>query len=593
MPRQYTPEAIQAIDIHFENLSYEVQIGYRGPKKQILKGLNGIFKCGELTAIMGPSGAGKSSFLNILTGFQEENVRGTVDCINRQGKLNRNKCKKVSCYIQQTDSLYGMFTVQESMMTASCLKIANITQKLRQILIDDILNMLNLAKAKDTRITQLSGGQKKRLSIALELIDNPPIMFLDEPTTGLDSLASLQCISVLQTLAKSGRTIICTIHQPSAALYHMFDYVYLLVDGHCMYAGASNNTVNYFAKQGLQCPRYHNPADYMLEVASQEHGDHNDRLITAAKKHCQRDQTPVRNFLKAQLSFASNKEGTTLNPPSEMMRFQILLRRYVLLMYRDRTTTQIKILFHLLVGVLLGLLYENAGNDSSKTISNIGFQLVTIIYLGYTSTMPAVLKFPLEIDILKKERFNNWYQLKTYYITTLVTSIPLQMLVNFLYLSVSYVLSNQPMEWFRYYRFLIIIILTSITSESFGINCGTIFNPINGTFVGAITIAAMTVLSGFLILLSHMPVILYYISYINYFRYAFDGLIQALYGYHRDKLNCPSSVEYCHYRIPSKILKELSMDKSMFWIDVLMLFIYFVILRITAYKLLQRKLKKL
>jgi len=476
-------------------------------------------------------------------------------------------------------------------MIASYLKIADITQKLRQKLIDDILNVLSLTRAKNTRVGRLSGGQKKRLSIALELIDNPPIMFLDEPTTGLDSLASSQCISALQNLARSGRAIICTIHQPSAALYQMFDYVYLVVDGRCMYAGKPDNTVNYFAKQGFQCPKYHNPADYMLEVVTREYGDYNDQLAIAAKDYCQRDEMPLdmNSFIRSRLSF--DNEGMTINPPSEKTRFRVLLRRCIMLLYRDWLTTHIKVLLHFLVAVLLGLLFEHSGDDGSKTISNVSYMLVTVLYLVYTSMMPAVLKFPLELNILRKERFNNWYQLKTYCVTVLMTTLPLQILIGLIYSIVSYLLSSQPMEWFRFYRFLLIVILTSITAESMGISLGTIFNPVNGTFIGSIIICIMLTLAGFLIFFNHMPVIFYYISYINYLKYAFDGLLQALYGYHRDKLDC--YVTYCHYRIPSALLEEMNMNKPTFWIDVVVLFGYFVIFRLMSYKMLKRRLTKL
>lgn len=594
---QYKPVTLKTrmIHIQFKDLSYEVQIGYCRQKKQILKGLDGIFKAGELTAIMGTSGAGKSTLLNILNGFQQGRLTGEINYIGNKGTQNWNKYKKDSCYIQQTDYLYDLFTVQESMMIAAYLKIGNVTHKFRHMLTENILKRLNLTKTKDTMISGLSGGQKKRLSIALELIDNPPIMFLDEPTTGLDSLASFQCVSALQSLAKNGRTIICTIHQPSAMIYEMFDHIYLIVDGQCMYAGTPANTVSYFARQGFQCPKYHNPADYMLDVVNGEYGNYDNQLITMAKHHCQRVLTPLKHCMIKEMSFDERNVQvlSTIKPPSEITKFMILVRRSMLLMYRDWTMVHLKMIILFFMAILLGLIFEHTGDDSSKTFSNFGFLMISIIYIVYTTLIPAVLKFPLEIAILRKERFNNWYKLKTYYIAVLMTTLPLQILCSLIYSSISYVLTSQPMEWHRFFMFLLILLLTSLVSEGIGLGLGAIFNPINGTFLGAIIVCAMLCLSGFLILFNHMPVILYYISYMSFIRYAFEGLMQAIYGFHREKIQCPSYIDYCHFRIPSMILKELDMFKPMFWIDVTILFGWFVIIRIIVYMTIKKKLSKL
>ncbi|KAG7210047.1 hypothetical protein KM043_011621 [Ampulex compressa] len=584
----------QPIDIEFSNVVYETKVGFRGPMKQILKGMNGRFKSGELTAIMGPSGAGKSTLLNILTGFQTEGLKGNIQYIGIKGKRTWNEYRKECCYIQQEDQLYPLFSVYEIMTMATNLKIGNsINRKAKRMLIDDILENLDLIKSKETRCDKLSGGQKKRLNIGLELIDNPPLMFLDEPTTGLDSLSSFQCLSMLQSLAKGGRTIICTIHQPSAILYEMFDHIYLLAEGRCMYQGAPKNTVAYFSAVGLNCPNYHNPADYMMEVVTKEYGNFNDHLAIMA---CDNSWRAV-SAGKSQLYDDSNdqryrdgKATVLVNPPTEIFRFWVLLNRCFIQLFRDWTVTHLKVAAHFLVGMILGLLYVNAGEDGSKTLNNVGFFLVTTIYLCYTSMMPAVLKFPSELMVLKKEQFNNWYKLRTYYIAMFIANLPVQVIFALVYSSVSYLMTSQPLQLIRFLMFLVITILTSMTSESVGLLLGTMVNPINGTFLGAIITCALLIFAGFLVLFNHMSFVMYYVSYASYLRYSLDGLVQSVYGFNREVLPCPHDMIYCHYRVPKTILDELAMSNGKYWLDVVVLFVAFIAFRIVTYCTLKRTL---
>lgn len=128
--------------------------------------------------------------------------------------------------------------------------------------IDEILNGLNLSHRKSSTAKTLSGGERKRLSIALELVTNPQIMFLDEPTSGLDEVTASACIRLLRDLAHQDRTIICTIHQPSAAMFELFDNMYLLAQGQCVYSGSPKVLIPFLLSRGYTCPKYNNPADY-------------------------------------------------------------------------------------------------------------------------------------------------------------------------------------------------------------------------------------------------------------------------------------------------------------------------------------------
>jgi ATP-binding cassette subfamily G (WHITE) protein 1 len=278
-------------------------------------------------------------------------------------------------------------------------------------------------------------------------------------------------------------------------------------------------------------------------------------------------------------------------PPSEWFKFCVLVKRSFLQLYRDWTISHLKMVLHFLVGIVLGLNYYRSGNDGSKTISNVGFFIISTVYLAYTSLMPAVLKFPSELAVLKKERFNNWYKLKTYYAAFLISDIPLQILFSVAYISTSYFLSDQPAEPFRFFMVLMILVLVALSASSLGLVIGTLVNPINGTFFGAISIAVMLCVAGFLILFTHMSKVMYLLTYVSFMSYSYEALVQAVYGFGRAAIPCPEEVDYCHLKVPELILRELGMEKNTYWADVGFLIGNFFLLRMLAFCTLKRRLR--
>lgn len=175
-----------------------------------------------------------------------------------KGTIRTNK--KTSCYITQEDFHQPLLTVHEMMKVACSLKLKAGTE--HSTIIEEILKNLNLNHRRTITADRLSGGERKRLSIALELVANPSIFFLDEPTSGLDEVTAAQCIRLLKSLAKQDRTVVCTIHQPSAAIFSLFDEIFILAQGECVYQGAPKELVSFLTYSNYECPRHYNPADY-------------------------------------------------------------------------------------------------------------------------------------------------------------------------------------------------------------------------------------------------------------------------------------------------------------------------------------------
>uniref|UniRef100_U5EUI7 Putative the eye pigment transporter n=1 Tax=Corethrella appendiculata TaxID=1370023 RepID=U5EUI7_9DIPT len=585
----------ESVDIQFKDVTYTARVGFRKVKKEILHKVNGKFPGGQLIAIMGPSGAGKSTLLDVLSGYKKSNVNGAV-YVN--GRIrNADSFRKMTCYITQDDRLQLLLTVLENMRIAADLKLGvNTAYEKKESIIEDILTALGLYEHQMTLAGRLSGGQKKRLSIALELISNPTIMFLDEPTTGLDSFSCTQVVQLLKQLSEQGRTIICTIHQPSAKLFQQFDQVYVLAQGECLYQGSPNRLVQYLQSIDIPCPMYHNPADFVIELASAEYGEDKiqSMVLNMSNGECTdwfSDKSKVLKLeqLRIKYPIAKIENGSgNFHATSQFHQLKVLLRRGYIRSKRDTTLTHLRIASNVIVAVMLGLLFIKAGNEGSRVLDNYNLLFAILIHHKMSTMMLTILTFPTEMSVLIKEHFNRWYSLKVYYASVTIIELPVVTIACIMFTIIIYLLSAQPMEWNRFLMFLAISWLTVIIAQSLGLLIGAWFDVVNGTFIGPTMTVPMMMFAGFGVRLKDLPDYLKWGSHISYLRYGLEGYVGAIYG-NRSTLDCEMKA-YCHYRYPQKFLTEISMEGDKFWTDFYALFVTILLLRLACYYILRWKI---
>jgi ABC-type multidrug transport system ATPase subunit len=292
------------INIGFDNISLTV----RDNGKQVLRGTTGQFQSGHLYAVMGPSGCGKTSFLNTLTGKGAGYgiIKGRV--LVNGVEMQTDSYRSVMGFVPQTDSVHTSLTVRENLMYSARLRLPSQTSDdALENIVQDVITVLQLGHIQDSLVgsieekRRISGGQRKRVNVGIELVADPTILFLDEPTTGLDSSGAYDVISALKNMTKLGWTIVTVIHQPRYSIFTLFDQVLLLgmggytgkkhfrfqsnyflfiffvdilniytdenkCDDNSVYLGPSIRAVEYFESLGFDLPQSENPADTILDV---------------------------------------------------------------------------------------------------------------------------------------------------------------------------------------------------------------------------------------------------------------------------------------------------------------------------------------
>ena len=270
--------------LHFSDISYTLG------NRVILDSISGSVKPGQLLAIMGASGAGKSTFLDILA---RKNKRGAVTgqtFVNGR-EVEDSDFKKMMGFVDQEDTLMSTLTVYETVLYSALLRLPReMSFEAKKFRTLETMHELGILGIKDARIGEsgklccfryvesltpcisgrrsISGGEKRRVSIACELVTSPSILFLDEPTSGLDAFNALSVVSSLVTLAKDyNRTVVFTIHQPRSNIVSLFDKLLVLAQGKLIYSGDADKCTDYLDAIGQPCPAGFNIADFLSALS--------------------------------------------------------------------------------------------------------------------------------------------------------------------------------------------------------------------------------------------------------------------------------------------------------------------------------------
>uniref|UniRef100_A0A1I8NMU7 ABC transporter domain-containing protein n=1 Tax=Stomoxys calcitrans TaxID=35570 RepID=A0A1I8NMU7_STOCA len=365
----------------------------------------------------------------------------------------------------------------------------------RKMIIQDLLERTGLMAAANSRIGSgddkkvLSGGERKRLAFAVELLNDPVILFCDEPTTGMDSYSAQQLVQTLYELAKKGTTILCTIHQPSSQLFDMFNNVLLLADGRVAFTGSPQNALEFFAEHGYPCPEAYNPADFLIgvlatdpgyEQASQRSAQYICDLFAVSSAAKQRDMLVNLEIHMAETGdYPFDTEVDDFKSAFWGKKILILWYRYTLSLLRDPTLQWMRFLQKMAMAIIIGLCFAGTTQLDQMGVQAVQGALFVMISENTFNPMYTVLNvFPQGFPLFMRETRAGTYSTAQYYIGTIAAMLPGMVLEPFVFVIICYFVAGLRPTFFAFLITAIAVVLVMNVSTACGCFFSTAFNSL-------------------------------------------------------------------------------------------------------------------
>ncbi|XP_068752637.1 broad substrate specificity ATP-binding cassette transporter ABCG2-like isoform X1 [Montipora capricornis] len=562
--------------ISCHNICYSVTTKEKGIKKerQIIKNLSGLVQPG-LNAILGPTGSGKTTLLDILAGRKDGKHLSGVVLVNGQKQPENFKC--ITGYVVQDDVVMGTLTVRENLHFSASLRLSRkLSKRERSKRVEETLSDLGLFHVAESKVGNefirgISGGERKRTNIGMELILAPSVLFLDEPTTGLDAATAVSVVQLLQGLGHRGKTVIMSIHQPRYSIFKTFDTISLLSNGEFVYQGPANQAMKYFEDIGFVCEPHNNPADFFMDVINEcdaAHGLSNSSETTVVSMGEGHSSTKPPNlpeiFRKSQFAkivqdstkpileeFSASQGSVVVSEGDKITYATSFCSQLVTVsgraaknILRNPQTSIVQLIVMIIFALIVGAIYYQLKRDEHGIQNRVGvfFFLVMNTVFGNLS---AVELFIEERPTFIHESASGYYRISVYFLAKVFCDlIPLRLVPASIFSVVVYFMTGLDRQVAKFFIFTFTLILTNLCACSVGFfvsACVRTF-AIANLLVG-LPYVFMMVFGGVLINLYSVLSWLAWIKYISIFRYAIEILeINELHNMH---FHCPANSTLC------------------------------------------------
>ncbi|XP_052215978.1 uncharacterized protein LOC127834288 isoform X2 [Dreissena polymorpha] len=534
----------------------------------ILKKIQFSACSGDLLAVMGESGSGKTTLMNVIAGRQAF----TSGKITLNGAPFGKQLRRRLGFVLQNDVFFSNLTLWETLYFTAMIRLPerlSREEKLRRL--NEIVDILDIRKCLHTVMGDmftrgLSGGEKKRASVACELLTDPDILLLDEPTSGLDSSTSLKLVRQLKDFAVTfNKTILVTIHQPSSQTYHLFDTLLLLTRGEVAYFGkAHGSPLDFLGRFGFKCDPLYNPADFLIEVMK-ESTEKLEEVIKANAESYQTFNAPLKKLEITEgltnKAFVPDLSAIEKADPEAMHGSQVPLQskrfsrdcavdlddlgldiqesrdqrwptgfatQFRMLTWRNYKQSKSRIFeFHDMVhfailAAIAGVLFFQISKTAEVLRDRMGLIFFCITFWTFEPAIQAVLTFPSERGLITKERSAGAYRLSAYYLARTVSELPLQIVVPTLFYTFVYWMAGLN-DVTVFFMTLPILLLSVISAQGFGLLIGALYSNMKvALLAGNTCILTWLLFSGFIT--QTIPWWLRWARYVSHIQYPLSAI---------------------------------------------------------------------
>ncbi|GFG34519.1 hypothetical protein Cfor_11530 [Coptotermes formosanus] len=583
----------------------------------ILNSVSGKIQSGNLVAIMGPSGCGKTSLLAAVSGRIKGTMTGEVLLCGQQ--VDGSLLTRISGFVPQKDITFETLTAKEHLWFMSCMRLdRELCNDIRSRWIKALFQDLNLAGCEDTPISALSGGERKRLSLAVELLTDPPLLLCDEPTTGLDSYSASAVVEKLHHLVSRGKAVLCSIHQPTSDMLSCFHKLILLAGGRVAFHGTVVQAYTFFSSQGFLCPPSYNPAEFFIQKLSVIPGEEDaslerlEKLFDAFRSseqnqslqlsmpHIQTAHNSITQVNIKDILFCFGLFLVSSHKPYWHTQVYWLTWRSVLDSYRNKSGHLLQIAVFLVTSLMFSLCFMNTEAGTQRWIQDIrGLLYLITSEVFFTGAYSVFNTFPGEIPIFLRE--SGLYSASAYYISKVVTLIPRSVIEPLIYLAIIFgVVDFARGDINLFFLMAVPVVFVSNSATAYGCMLSGIFESPTMATIAAVPIDLISLLmAGIFYNVRVLPASVAWMKYLSQFYYSNEALAvvhwQEVEHIPDGRLvtGCPNNTNLPCLENGQQVLDEYGFSTENLPRDLVALAVFYIVLHFVGFLGVWRRSKRI